>query len=65
MTNQDEELLAEDPEGLAIEADEELQYQPETDSNVVAVEPIIITKARAERKRFLKNDLPKLQDTPS
>lgn len=44
------EVLDEDPESLAIEADETIQYDPFEDSNVVAVEPIIVTLGRKKRK---------------
>lgn len=51
-----EDLLNEDPDSLAIEADETVQYEPDTDSQVVAVEPLIITKGRATRRKYLKNE---------
>mgnify|MGYP000898371147 CR=1 FL=1 len=55
MTNINEELLDEDPESLAVEADEDIQYEPDTDSNVVAVEPKIISVGRGKRKDALRN----------
>lgn len=62
MTDLNEELLDEDADSLSIEADEEIQYEPDTDSQVVAIEPLVITKGRADRKKFLKNEVPDLQD---
>lgn len=56
MANINEEILDEDPESLVVEADEDTQYEPDTDSNVVIVEPLVITKGRAIRKKFLKNE---------
>ena len=44
------QILDEDPESLAIEADENIMYDPNEDSNVVAVEPIVITLGRKIRK---------------
>lgn len=56
MSKLNEDILNEDPDSLAVEADESLEYEPESTSNVVAVEPLIITKGRADRKKFLKNE---------
>lgn len=60
-----EDILAEDPESQAVEADEEVIYEPESESNVVAIEPLIITVGRSERKKFLKNEVPNLRDESS
>lgn len=65
MTSLNEELLDDDPKSQAIEADEDIQYEPETDSQVVAVEPLVVTQGRAKRKQFLKNEVPKVSDTSS
>lgn len=56
LTN--EELLAEDPESQSVEADDSIQYtpDPDEDSGVVAVEPLIITTGRAKRKQYLKDE---------
>jgi len=51
-----EDLLAEDPDSMAIEADDTAQYDPNEESNVVATEPLIITVGRSKRKKFLKNE---------
>lgn len=51
-----EELLDDDPNSSAIEADENVVYEPETDSQVVAIEPLVIATGRAKRKKFLKNE---------
>lgn len=48
------QVLDEDPDSLAIEADESVSYDPNEDSNVVAVEPIIIALGRKKRKDALR-----------
>lgn len=57
MTNLNEELLSEDPDSLAIEADEESVYDPtpDPDSHVVVTEPKIISVGRSRRKDALRN----------
>lgn len=55
MTDINEDLLNEDPESLAIEADETVEYDPGTESSVVAIEPLIITVGRKKRKDALKD----------
>lgn len=50
-----EDLLNEDPDSLVIEADESIQYEPDTESNVVATEPLIVTIGRKKRKDALKD----------
>ena len=65
MTKINDELLSEDPNSLAVEADEDAQYEPETDSQVVTTEPKIISVGRAKRKKFLKNEVPDLPAKPS
>lgn len=47
-----------DDESLAVEADDEVNYTPDSDSAVVAVEPRIITIGRKRKK----DDLRKLQE---
>ncbi len=57
MSNLNEDLLSEDPDSFAVEADDEdLQFTPEPDedSGVVSIEPSIISIKRAERKRSLR-----------
>lgn len=52
-----EDLLSEDPDSFAVEADDEdLQFTPEPDesSGVVSVEPAIISIKRGERKQALR-----------
>lgn len=55
-SRQNEEILSEDPESLAVEADDIPQYDPDLDENagVVSVEPPIISIGRARRKRELR-----------
>lgn len=50
-------VLDDDPEAQAIDADEEVQYNPtpDEDSGVVVVEPDIITYGRVKRKNALRN----------
>lgn len=60
--NENEEILGEDPESLAVEADESIHYDPKEDSQVVAVEPLIVTKGRAKRKQYLKNEVRPVQE---
>ena len=52
-----EELLAEDPNSQAVEADENIYYDPEPDegSGVVVTEPDIITIGRKLRKDAVRN----------
>lgn len=57
MSNLNEDLLSDDPDSLAIEADDEdLQFTPNPDENsgVVSVEPYIISVKRAERRRAVR-----------
>jgi hypothetical protein len=52
-----DELLSDDPDSLAVEADDDdIQFTPEPDedSGVVSIEPDIISIKRAERKRALR-----------
>lgn len=49
------DILDEDPESLAIEADEQINYEPDTESNVVALEPLIITVGRKKRKDAVRS----------
>jgi len=53
--NQNEEILNDDPDSLAVEADDEVQYDPNSESSVVAVEPKIITIGRKKRRDSLRN----------
>lgn len=50
MTDLNQQILNEDPDSLAIEADEDVQYDPNEESAVVATEPLIITLGRKKRK---------------
>lgn len=43
-----------DADGLAVDADENVTYEPESDSSVVAEEPKIIQVGRSEKKRYLR-----------
>jgi len=56
MTNINDELLSEDPESLAIEADDDAYYSPDQGSSVVVTEPEIITIGRGKRKEALKKE---------
>lgn len=55
--NQNEQLLSEDPNSQALEADEGAYYTPEpdTESGVVVTEPEIITIGRKLRKDAVRN----------
>lgn len=51
------EVLDDDPDSLAIEADETIQYDPtDTESGVVAVEPIVVTLGRKKRHDALRKE---------
>lgn len=54
MTNLNEELLSDDPETQAVEADGDLQYEPDPESNIVVTEPKIIQVGRGRRKNALR-----------
>lgn len=62
MSKIDEEVLDDDPDSLAVEADGDAQYELDSDSQVVAVEPLVITKGRAKRKQYLNNEVPDMQN---
>lgn len=47
-------LIEDDPESLAIEVDDVVQYDPEEESNVVVTEPKIITLGRKKRHDALR-----------
>lgn len=49
-----DDLLNDDPDSLAVEADESAVYDPETESNVVVTEPKIISVGRGVRKREMR-----------
>ena len=57
MTTLNEELLSEDPNSQAVEADENVYYTPEPDqeSGVVVTEPDIITIGRKLRKDAVRS----------
>jgi len=59
MTDLNEELLSEDPNSQAVEADENVYYTPKPDeeSGVVVTEPDIITMGRKLRRDAVR-DLP-------
>lgn len=56
--NLNEELLSEDPDSLAVEADDDAFYSPYPDDGdgVVVTEPDIITIGRGRRKTALKKE---------
>lgn len=55
--NLNEELLSEDPDSLAIEADDDAYYEPFQEAgSVVVTEPDIITIGRGRRKTALKKE---------
>lgn len=58
MTTLNEDLLAEDPNSSAVEADDDAYYEPYPDeeSAVVVTEPEIITIGRGLRKTALKKE---------
>lgn len=50
-----EDLLDENPDSQAVEADiDEEQYTPEPESNLVIVEPEVISVGRGKRKKYLR-----------
>lgn len=55
MTNINKDIL-DDDDSLAVEADDTVEYQPDSSDNVVVVEPMVITQGRAKRRKFLKNE---------
>lgn len=54
MTDLNDELLNVDPESQAVEVDGDVQYLPDTDSQVVAIEPPIISIGRGKRSDYLR-----------
>ncbi len=52
--SENEDILTEHETDQAIEADDDAFYEPDTDSQVVAVEPPIISIGRGRRKRELR-----------
>lgn len=58
MSNLNEDLLSVDPESQAIEVSDDVQYEPETESQVVATEPPIISIGRGKRTDALRNMRP-------
>lgn len=55
MTDLNKQILDADPESFAVEADDDIQYDPNEQSNVVAVEPMIITVGRKRRRDALRH----------
>ena len=53
-----EDILAYDPDSMSIEADDTAQYEPDSESQVVAIEPLIITVGRKKRRDALR-EMPK------
>lgn len=51
-----EQLLSEDPDSLAIEAEEDAFYSPDQESSVVVTEPDIIPIGRGKRKEALRKE---------
>jgi len=56
MTTLNEQLLSEDPDSLAVEADDDAYYSPDQSDSVVVTEPEIITIGRGKRKTALKKE---------
>jgi len=57
MTSLNEQLLGEDPDSLAVEADDDAFYSPDqSESGVVVTEPEIITIGRGLRKTALRKE---------
>lgn len=58
MTSLNEELLAEDPDSLSVEADDDdAFYAPDqSESAVVVTEPEIITIGRGRRKEAIRKE---------
>lgn len=56
MTDLNKELLEDDPESLAIEADDDAFYAPDQSSAVVVTEPDIIPIGRGLRKEALRKE---------
>lgn len=54
MKNINEELLSIDPDSQAVEASEDVQFELETTSQVVATEPPIISIGRGKRLEALR-----------
>lgn len=54
MSSVNEDLLSDDPDAAAIEADDDVAFEPETDSQVVAIEPPIISIGRAKRRAAMR-----------
>lgn len=53
---ENEDILTVHPDDQAVEADEEAQYDPlDSESNVVVVEPPIISIGRSRRAKALRN----------
>jgi hypothetical protein len=60
MSKINDDLLSVDPESQAVEVDDDVQYEPDTTSQVVATEPPIISIGRGKRSEHLRH-LPKEQ----
>ena len=60
MSKIDEELLSVDPDSQAVEVDDDVQFDPDTTSPVVATEPPIISIGRGKRSEYLRS-VPKEQ----
>ncbi len=56
MTSLNDQLLNEDPDSLAVEADDDAFYSPEQESSVVVTEPDIIPIGRGLRKEALRKE---------
>lgn len=56
MSDINKEVLDDDPDSLAVEADDNVYYLPDSESSVVAVEPQVVTNGRLKRRKYLKNE---------
>lgn len=52
--NENKDILDYDPDSLAVDADEEVFYKPDTDSQVIVTEPDIITIGRKKRREAMR-----------
>lgn len=54
-SQENEDILTVHDEDQAVEADTDAQYTPDPDSNVVVIEPPVVTIGRAKRRAALRN----------
>ena len=55
MSKLNDDLLNVDPESQAVEVDSDVQFDPDTTSQVVATEPPIIAIGRGKRSEYLRH----------